>query len=104
MNIQLFYFDGCPSYERALSNLNEAMRQQGSNDSVEMVRATSAEDAHAKQFLGSPTIRVNGTDLEVPSVHERSFGLGCRVYREGPQTAGWPSIALIHEALDAAQG
>ena len=63
MNIQLFYFDGCPSYERALSNLNEAKRQHGSNDSVDMVHVTSVEDAHAKQFLGSPTIRINGTDL-----------------------------------------
>ena len=104
MNIQLFYFDGCPSYERALSNLNEAKRQHGSNDSVDMVRVTSVEDAHAKQFLGSPTIRINGTDLEAPSVFKRSFGLGCRIYREGQQTAGWPSIALIRLALEAAHG
>ena len=27
MTIQLLYFDGCPSYERSLGNLNEAMRQ-----------------------------------------------------------------------------
>ena len=47
MTIQLFYFDSCPSYERALSNLNEAMRQQGLNDPVDMVRVTSVEDAHA---------------------------------------------------------
>ena len=59
MNIQLFYLDGCPSRERALVNLREALRQQGSTDAVEMVRVTSVEDAHVKRFLGSPTIRIN---------------------------------------------
>ena len=102
MTIQLFYFDSCPSYERALSNLNEAMRQQGLNDPVDMVRVTSVEDAHATQFLGSPTIRIDGRDLEAAGVQESSFGLGCRVYREGQQATGWPSVALIRRALDTA--
>ena len=104
MNIQLFYFDGCPSYEQALGNLNEAMCQQGLTDTVQMVCVTSAEDAHAKQFLGSPTIRIDATDLEASSGQERRFGLGCRVYREGQQTTGWPSVELIRKALEAAQG
>ncbi len=104
MNIQLFHFDDCPSYERALGNLNEAMRQQGLADAVEMVRVTSVEDAHAKHFLGSPTIRIDGTDLEASSAHERPFGLGCRLYQEGHRTAGWPSVELIRQSLEAAQG
>lgn len=104
MNIQLFYLDGCPSRERALVNLREALRQQGSTDAVEMVRVTSVEDAHVKRFLGSPTMRINGTDLEASSVQERPFGFGCRIYQEGQQTAGWPSVGLIRRALDAAQG
>ena len=104
MTIQLFYFDGCPSYERALSNLNEAMRQQGLDDPVDMVRVTSVKDAHATQFLGSPTIRIDGRDLEASDVQEGAFGLGCRVYREGQQATGCPSVALIRRALDTAQG
>ena len=103
MNIQLFYFDGCPSYERALSNLNDAMRQRGLNDPVEMVRVASVEDAKATQFLGSPTIRIDGRDLGDSGVPEDAFGLGCRVYREGKQTAGWSSIVLIRRALEAVQ-
>ena len=51
MTIKLFYFDGCPSYERVLGSLNEAMRQQRLTVSVELVRVTSVEDAKAKQFL-----------------------------------------------------
>ena len=105
MTIQLFYFDGCPSYERALGNLNEAMRQQGLTVPVELIRVTSVEDAQAKQFFGSPTIRINGTDLETRRAFTSvSFGLGCRIYQEGRQTAGWPSIELIRKALEPAQG
>ena len=80
MNIHFFYIDGCPSYERALGNLNEAMRQQGLTEAVQMVCVTSVEDAHEKQFLGSPTIRIDGTDLEASSGQEHHFGLGCRLY------------------------
>lgn len=80
------------------------MRQQGVDDPVDMVRVTSVEDAHATQFLGSPTIRIDGTDLETSDGQEGAFGLGCRVYREGQQTTGWPSIPLIHQALEAARG
>jgi hypothetical protein len=34
----------------------------------------------------------------------RGFFLGCRVYMESQQITGWPSVELIREALEAAQG
>ena len=63
MKIQLYYFDDCSSYQKALDNLKEALRSQELPQEVEMIRVTSEADAQAKRFIGSPTIRINGIDI-----------------------------------------
>lgn len=102
--IELFYFEGCPSWERALENLEEAMKLEGVGTPVEKVLVTSGEDAKTERFLGSPTIRIDGVDLDGPEADKREFMFGCRIYPEGDETAGWPSIAVIRRALQHAQG
>ena len=101
--IELFYFDDCPSWERALQNLEEAMRLEGVNIPVQKVLVTSGEEAQTRRFLGSPTIRIDGVDLDGPEADKRDFMLGCRIYPEGDETTGWPSIAVIRRALQRAQ-
>ena len=103
-NIELFYFKGCPSWERALENLEEAMRLEGANIPVQKVLVTSGKEAQTKRFLGSPTIRIDGVDLDGPEADKRDFMLGCRIYPEGDETTGWPSVAVIRKALQRAQG
>ena len=102
-NIELFYFDDCPSWERALENLEEAMRLEGVNIPIQKVLVTSSEDAKTKRFLGSPTIRIDGVDLDGPEADKREFMLGCRIYPEGDQTVGWPSVDAIRRAIKRAQ-
>ena len=102
-NIELFYFDGCPSWERALENLEEAMRLEGVNIPIQNVLVTTGEEAQTQRFLGSPTIRIDGVDLDGPEADTREFMLGCRIYPEGDDTTGWPSVAVIRRALQRAQ-
>ena len=103
-NIELFYFEDCPSWEQALENLEAAKRLEGVSVPVDKVLVTSGEDAKAKRFLGSPTIRIDGMDLDGPEADKREFMLGCRLYPEGDETTGWPSVAVIRRALQRAQG
>lgn len=103
MNIQLFYWDGCPSYQRALDNLNEALRLEALTDPIEIVLVTTEADAHAKRLIGSPTVRVNGEDLEGADAEARGFTLGCRVYLDAGHTSGWPSVEQIRLALQRAR-
>ena len=88
MNIQLFYWNGCPSYQRALDNLKEALRLEALTDPIEMILVTSEADAHAKRLVGSPTVRVDGEDLEGSEAEARGVTLGCRVYRDAGHTSG----------------
>ncbi len=103
MNIQLFYWDGCPSYQRALDNLKEALRLEALTDPIEIVLVTTEADAHAKRLIGSPTVRVNSEDLEGTDAEARGFTLGCRVYRDAGHTSGWPSVVQIRAALQRAR-
>lgn len=99
MKAELFYFDDCPSYEQAAANLKEALRLEQLPETVEMVPVTSEEDARRKRFIGSPTIRIDGVDLEGPEVENRGYGYGCRVYSSNGSFAGWPSVEQIRSTL-----
>lgn len=49
-------------------------------EEVEMIEVETEADAEAERFIGSPTIRVDGADIEPPPAGERP-GLSCRIYR-----------------------
>lgn len=66
----------------------------------ELRRVESAEAADRERFLGSPTVRVDGVDVE-PGAEERTdFGLKCRIYRTPEGMSGMPSPAWIEAAID----
>jgi hypothetical protein len=75
VEVELLYWEGCPSYPAALADLRAAL---GSDIEVTVREIVTEEDAVAERFPGSPTIRVDGEDLfpidDPPS-------LSCRVYR-----------------------
>jgi hypothetical protein len=77
--VELLYWDGCPSYTDALSQLRGAMEAEGLDpDAIEVRRVAGEAEAQREGFIGSPTIRVDGHDI-VPS--DDPPGLSCRVYR-----------------------
>ena len=64
-----------------------------------MISVADATDAQTKRFLGSPTIRINGVDIEGPIAETRGYAYGCRVYTDGGRTVGWPSVEQIRNAI-----
>lgn len=101
MSVQLYYFDQCPSYRRALENLREALRLEGLSEAVELVAVVSDTDAQEKRFTGSPSIRINGIDLEGVAAEARGYGFGCRVYEHDGRPVGWPSVDQIRRVLQS---
>ena len=80
MNVELLWWEGCPSTERALTAVREALTDLGL-DGVEVRMREIKDDGDAAEagFVGSPTILLDGIDL-VPAADEQ-IGLSCRVYR-----------------------
>jgi hypothetical protein len=99
--IELLFFDGCPNHDRLLAHVRELLGRTVSPADVTLVRIGSDEEAAAQRFLGSPTMRVDGRDVE-PGADERTdFGLTCRLYRTPHGLSGMPDDAWILAALAA---
>lgn len=99
MTVELYYFASCPSYLKALENARAALRLEGLPEDVALIAVESAADAQTKRFLGSPTIRIDGADVEGPEADEKGYGFGCRIYSDNGAIAGWPSVESIRHAL-----
>lgn len=97
MTLEVLYFDGCPGHDRLLPVLRELAAQHGL--ALTQRRIESARDAEQARFLGSPSVRVNGIDVE-PGADERTdFGLKCRLYRSPEGQSGLPPRGWIDRAL-----
>lgn len=99
MRVELLYFEGCPSYEALLPRLEVLLDGEGIPDRVDLRAIESAEDAERERFLGSPTIRIDGEDIEPGSAMRSDFGLKCRLYPGEAGTSGLPPERWIVEAL-----
>src|SRR5919108_4783019 len=78
--VELLWWRGCPSWERALAILREEMSAAGLDPgSVEVREVRTDEEAGREGFVGSPTIRISGRDVQPPDGEPQ--GLACRVYR-----------------------
>ena len=77
VRLEVLHFDGCPSHEALMPRLRRLRAQVGVDAPVELRRVESVEAAERERFLGSPTLRVDGQDVD-PSAGERTdFGLKC---------------------------
>ncbi|HBP87805.1 MAG TPA: hypothetical protein PKK23_14640 [Nitrospirales bacterium] len=99
MKIEVFYFDGCPSYPKAVEQVKKVLKEEGIDLSIDSVPVETHKDALTHRFLGSPTIRVNGLDVEVQARAREDFGLKCRLYRTGGNLVGIPDTNLIKESI-----
>ena len=103
MTIELLFWDGCPSHPKALADLREAMSELGLDPAtVHVLEVRGEADAERERFVGSPTIRIDGRDIE--PVEGEPYSLSCRVYhRRDGRISATPDPADVREALLAAQ-
>jgi hypothetical protein len=104
MKVELLYFDGCPSYERLLPRLRELVARADPDAQVELRRVETAEEAARERFLGSPTVRVDGRDVDPGASERGDFGIKCRLYRTARGLGPLPPDGWITEALGQASG
>jgi hypothetical protein len=102
MRIELLYFDGCPNYGEFLSALRALLRKEGIEDEIVMRRVETVEDAERERFLGSPTPRIDGEDVDPGAAGRREFGLDCRLYRTAEGVSRTPPEPWIRAALQRA--
>ncbi len=98
--VELLYFDGCPGIERVMPVVGPLAEAAGAR--VIKRRVETAQEAEAQRFLGSPTVRVDGVDVEPGAEHRTDYGLKCRLYRTAAGLTGVPEGDWVRDALQHA--
>ena len=97
--MELLYFDGCPNHVAARANVKRVIAELDVDAELMLINVPDREAAVRERFLGSPTVRVDGTDIE-PGADERTdYVFACRVYRTDHGTSRIPAERWLLAAL-----
>ena len=99
MKVEVFYFKGCPNHLPTVERVRETLHGMGLHEEIREIEVDSQDEAEATAFLGSPSVRINGVDVEPSARGVRAFGLTCRTYIDDGTRTGLPSRELISEAI-----
>ena len=102
MKIEVLYFEGCPSWQTGVENLNATLRLEGLSWPVELVEVQDDEDAQRRRFLGSPSFQFDGSDLWPHNREE--YAMCCRMYPTPAGLRGSPTVEMFRERLRALEG
>ena len=80
MRIEILYFEGCPNHKPAVDLAREVLSDLGLDAEIKEVEVEGPEDAARLGFLGSPSIQVDGVDVEPSARNRTDFGFACRTY------------------------
>jgi hypothetical protein len=95
--VELFYFDGCPHWTAAQMLVERVSAEMGAD--VKLVKIAGPDEAMRERFLGSPSIRVDGHDIEPGTDTRTDYAFSCRLYRTETGTSGQPDDGWLRAAL-----
>ena len=90
MHVEVVYLDGCPNHEALLPHLRELLSSVGESTEIGLVRVDDDEAAVRERFLGSPTLRIDGEDVEPGAGERTDFGVKCRLFATADGLRGTP--------------
>lgn len=99
--IEVLYFDGCPHHERLLPHLRTLLAEHDIDAPVHLVRVDNEADAARLRFLGSPSVRVDGHDVDptLGGLKSADYSLRCRLYLTPDGSQGTPHDQWLADAL-----
>jgi hypothetical protein len=98
VRVSFLYYEDCPSYDLALERLREVMAEEGVPGDVEVIKVETEKRARELRFVGSPTIRLDGQDIDPPC--DAHYALTCRAYHlEDDRISPLPPRDMIRLAL-----
>jgi len=79
VKISILYFEGCPNYPPVVEMARQAVAMHGLDAEIEEVEV-APDDVARHRFLGSPTVQVDGVDIDPAARDRTDFAMSCRVY------------------------
>jgi hypothetical protein len=103
MTLELLYLPGCPNHGVTMDLVHTVLRAEGVPVEIDEIPIHNVEDAFSYAFPGSPTIRVNGQDIENIPSDQLAVGLACRTYLVKGRPQGVPPRCLLEQAVHTAR-
>ena len=97
--MHILFFAGCPNYEKTREMVEAASSAAGVVSELRLTEVTSQAEAERLRFLGSPSVRVDGRDVEPGADERETFVLACRIYRTDAGVTGQPAEEWLQAAL-----
>jgi hypothetical protein len=99
VTVEFLYWAGCPSHPEARELLEEVLRGRDVDVPIQVREVRTQEEARELGFPGSPTIRVDGRDVD-PGGESEPPSLSCRIYHlPNGRVSPVPTREQIEEAL-----
>jgi len=99
MKIEVLYISGCPNHTRVVESIRKILRDKQMSEEITEIEVSDSAQATAMAFPGSPTIRINGEDVEPNFSGLSSQGLTCRTYMADGRLQGVPSADWIRDVI-----
>jgi hypothetical protein len=97
--VEVLYFGGCPNHHPAVALVERVSRELGIETDVQLVNVPNHQAAQRLRFLGSPTIRVGGVDVDPETEERADYALSCRLFRTKAGFSGQPDESWVRDAL-----
>jgi hypothetical protein len=97
--VEILYFDGCPNHHPAVALVERVSRELGLEPELRLLNVPDQAAAQRQRFLGSPTIRVGGVDVDPHTPERDDYALSCRVFRTDAGIVGQPDEQWVRAAL-----
>ncbi len=98
MKVEILYFEGCPNHVPALEMVRRVLDREKIEAEVRRIEVVDEKSAEAVRFLGSPSVRVDGVEIEPGREDDAPF-YGCRTYTVAGKTVGVPPEEWLVDAL-----
>ncbi len=98
MQIEILYFAGCPHRDATVARTREVLAALGAEAKLREVEVRDGAEAARLRFPGSPTVRVDGADIEPGAEARAQDALSCRMYGG----SGVPPRELLANAIAGA--
>ena len=106
LKVEYLWWAECPSHEAGYALLTEALQAEGVAPEINSIEVTGDEEAQRYRFIGSPTIRLEGIDIDpMPETTGASspYALTCRAYRrENGRIGPLPTVDFVRAAIRGA--
>jgi hypothetical protein len=101
--VEVLAFPGCPNRADAIALVERVCAELGSNAEIQVLDITDQQTAEQARSLGSPTVRVNGRDVEPGAEESSEYLHTCRLYQGKHSLRGLPEEIWVRQALQAVQ-